>query len=89
MDVKTGLKRIQYDSSWEVWGKGATAEAPARYVQHTERTYILKEQGWRYIANGVEIGNHVLRYCDGQIGDEMCVEEAVEDYLEHLRHMSL
>lgn len=87
MNTKQALLRVQHDSNWEVWAKAPEANAEARYVQPaSERTYILKEQGWMPIANGEAIGEYVREYCEG-IPDEDredFAEEAVEVFLEEL-----
>jgi hypothetical protein len=87
MNTKQALLKIQYDRNWEVWAKSPEADAEARYVQPaSERTYILEEQGWMRIADGVEIGDFVEKYCE-EIPDEdrdEFAEEAVEQFLEEL-----
>ena len=86
MKLKDAMLRVQYDPNWQIFAKSTSPNAEAKYAQASERTYILKDQGYRYITNGEQIGDYIANYCE-DVPDEYrgdFAEEAVERFLETL-----
>jgi hypothetical protein len=79
------LSHVQYERSFEVWARSPHPQSEARYVRpFSEKTYILKDQGWMRLADGIEIGDYINEYCEGIPEEDRAefVEEAVERFLE-------
>jgi hypothetical protein len=65
MRLDEAVKRIQYDSSWGIWASVPfMPESGARFGQcQFENGGLLDDKV--FFANGVEVGDYMLRHCDG------------------------
>lgn len=65
MNLSEAIEGIQYDSSWGIWADVPfTPDSEARYGQRQfENGGVLDDMV--FFADGMEVGNYVLRYVEG------------------------